>query len=161
MKSGMSLSPITSALLGVTSAYLQSPNAVELGRTSSCSCVTWILPCLAEVGSEHPFPSHCHILSPQEGFCLGRDTSHQPPAPPFISLGMGWLESGETEADVKPHVSDFGSWHFLPHFNTEIWGQDSVVGFFELSPVFQWSSLWRELEPVSEHSSCGEFEAAI
>lgn len=40
---------------------------------------------------------------------------------------------------------------------------DRTLGqlFFELSPVFPWSSLYGELEAVSEHSSCGEFEAAI
>lgn len=36
---------------------------------------------------------------------------------------------GETEADVEPHVPGFGSWHFLPHFNTEIWGQDPEAAF--------------------------------
>lgn len=36
---------------------------------------------------------------------------------------------GETEADVEPHVPGFGSWHFLPHFNTEIWGQDPGAAF--------------------------------
>lgn len=50
---------------------------------------------------------------------------------------------GETEADVEPHVPGFGSWHFLPHFNTEDLGTGPWGSFFELSPVFHWLSLCR------------------
>lgn len=125
----MSLSPITSALLGVTSAFPQSPNAVELGRISSCSWVIWILPCLAavhlaEVGSEHPFPSGCHAaFSSQEEFCVVKTPHTSHPGDEH------WLDWGETEADVELHVLGFGSWHFLPHLNTEIWGQDPGAAF--------------------------------
>lgn len=104
---GMSLSPITSALLGVTSAFPQSPNAVELGRISSCSWVIWILPCLAavhlaEVGSEHPFPSGCHAaFSSQEEFCVVKTPHTSHPGDEH------WLDWGETEADVELRCACF------------------------------------------------------
>lgn len=161
MKSGMSLSPITSALLGVTSAYLQSPSAVELGKISPCSSVTWILPCLAEVGSEHPFPSHCHTAfsAPRKGFGWGK-TFHTSHSLIFLSLGMsaGW--SGGKLRQTLGHMCLVLALGISPLTSTLRCGDRTLGQLFLSYLLCLWSSLCRELEPVSELSSC-EFEAAM
>lgn len=74
-KSGVSLSPITSALLGVISVYppvTQCCGAEQdfiLWLCQPGSFPAWPLH-LAEEGSEHPFPSHCHTAfsAPRKAF---------------------------------------------------------------------------------------------
>lgn len=128
-KSGVSLSPITSALLGVISVY---PPVTQCSGAEQ-DFILWLC------HLDPSLPGHCtwqrwdlSILSPHIA------TLHSQP-PGKLSSGEKhfipttcssisplwdehWLEWGETEADVEPHVPGFGSWHFLPHFNTEIWG---------------------------------------